>query len=78
MLDGHSAAVSEEGAVADAEFVALGVAAEVVVIVEEEDAGLFAGALAIEVGGCETADAGADDDEIVGFPGGFGLAGGPA
>ncbi len=56
------------------EFVAFGVAAEIVVIVEDEDAALRL-ACAIEVGGGEAADAGADDDQVV-FLAGIG-GGGP-
>ena len=42
-------------------------AAEIVVVVEDEDAGGGPGGTAIEPGGCEPADAGADNDEIVAF-----------
>ena len=51
------------------EFVALGMAAEVVVIVENEDAARAAGVLAIKMRGGKTADARADHDEIVLFAG---------
>ena len=49
---------------ADFELVALGVAAEVVVVVEQEDAGLWR-RLAVEPGGGESAHAGAHDHQIV-------------
>jgi len=42
-------------------------AAEIVVVFEDEDASGGPGGTAIEPGGCEPADAGADDDEIVAF-----------
>src|SRR5262249_7366800 len=44
-------------------------AAEVVVIVEDEDAGVWSGPLAIEPGGRQAADAATDDDKIVMFLG---------
>jgi hypothetical protein len=56
------------------ELVALGVAAEIVVIVEDEDAALRL-ACAIKVSGGEAADARADDDQVV-FLAGIG-GGGP-
>ncbi len=49
------------------ELVALGVAAEVVVIVEDQDPRLRAVELPIVVRGREPADAGADHDEVVGL-----------
>ena len=51
------------------EFVALRMAAEVVVIVENEDAARAAGMLAIEMRGGKTRDARAHHDEIVSFAG---------
>ena len=47
------------------ELVALGVTAEIVVVLQNEDAGVAAEALAVEVGGGEAADTAADDHEIV-------------
>jgi hypothetical protein len=44
-------------------------AAEVVVVVEDQDAGFGASALAVEVGRSKSADAAADDDEVVGLTG---------
>ncbi len=63
-----------------AELVALGVAAEIVVVVEDEDFRLAADVLQIVVRGCEAAHAGADDDEVVGLAGvgGGGDVDGPA
>jgi hypothetical protein len=43
------------------------VAAKVVVVVEDQDARVRAGALAIEVCGGEAADASSYDDEVVSF-----------
>ena len=74
-LDRLRAAVAEHHAVAGGELVALGVSAEVVVIVEDEDARLVAGLLAIEIGRRQSADAASDDDEVVAL-GGFGRLGG--
>ena len=68
-LDRVGAPVADQGSLADAEFVALGVSAEVVVVFEDEDARVRAGVLAIEMRGGEAADAAADDDEVVGFAG---------
>ena len=51
------------------ELVALGVSAEVVVIVEDEDACFCACCLAIEVRRCQAADAAADNNQIVGLAG---------
>ena len=55
-------------------FVALGVAAEIVVVFENEDARLAARGFAVEVRCRQSADAAANDDQIVGFAGIFGLA----
>ncbi len=49
------------------ELVALRVPAEIVVVVEDQDARVLVDARAIEVRGRETADPAADDDEVVGF-----------
>src|SRR5882724_7707215 len=49
------------------EFVAFGVTAEIVMIVENEDAAMGLGLCAIEVRGGEAADAAADDDQVVFF-----------
>ena len=51
------------------EFVALGVTAEIVVIVEKENAAAASALRAIEMRGGEPADAGADDDEVVALAG---------
>jgi hypothetical protein len=50
------------------EFVALGVAAEIVVVVENEDFGVRVAVL-IEQGGAQPADAAAHDDQIVSLAG---------
>src|SRR5258708_12201527 len=49
------------------EFVAFGVTAEIVMIVENEDAAIGLGLCAVEVRGGEAADAAADDDQVVFF-----------
>src|ERR1700730_5676467 len=47
------------------EFVAFGVTAEIVVIIENEDAAAGLGLRAVKVRGGETADACTDDDQVV-------------
>ncbi len=61
--------MAEQRASRDLELVALGVAAEVVMVVEQEDAGLRGG-LAVEPGGRKPTHAGAHDHEVVGRLGG--------
>ena len=73
-LNREGAAKTQAECVVHAEFVALGVSAEIVVVIENEDASLRARRLAIEVRRREAADAAADNDQIVGFAGVFGLA----
>src|SRR5262249_23687748 len=68
-LDARRAAVRDPQLAARTKLVALGVAAEVVVVVEDEDAGAGTGAGTVEVRCGQTADAAADDDEIVRFAG---------
>jgi hypothetical protein len=43
------------------------VAAEIIVVVDDENFGLWSSKLAIEICGCETADASANNDQIVRF-----------
>src|SRR5579872_454652 len=64
-LDGDGASVGEEETASGAEFVAFGMASEVVVIVENQNAGFGSGLFAVKVRGSETADATTDYDEIV-------------
>src|ERR1019366_1680038 len=71
---GRRAAETEAERAADTEFVALGVSTEVVVVVEDENAGFRTGCFAVEVSGGQAANAAADDDQVVGFAGFFGLA----
>jgi hypothetical protein len=61
---GQSSAVGDQQAALRAKFIALGVAAEVIMIVQNENAGGRAGARAVEVGSGQAADAAADDDEV--------------
>ncbi len=68
-FDGIRTAEAQAKSVAHAEFIALGVAAEVVVVIEDQDAGARARRLAIEMRGREAADAAAYDDEVVSFTG---------
>ena len=61
-----AAAVADDAAAIEREFVALGVAAEIVVVVEDQDAGGWLGA-PVEPRRRKPADAAADHDQIVGF-----------
>src|SRR5262249_1702130 len=65
-IDRLTTAVPDDEAAIDRELVTLGVAAEIIVIVEHEDARLRPGA-AIEIGGRKSADAAADHHEIIAF-----------
>src|SRR5262249_37945391 len=64
-IDRFAAAIADHEAAIERELVALGVAAEIIVIVEDEDARGRPGGAAIEGGGSQAADAPADDDEVV-------------
>jgi hypothetical protein len=64
-IDRLAAAVADDQPAVERELVALGVAAEIIVIVEHEDACRRPGGAAIEPGGGEPADAAADHDEVV-------------
>lgn len=64
-VDLERAAVHEMHAAAELELVALRVAAEVIVIVEQQDAAARRGPGSVEMGGGQPADARPDDDEIV-------------
>src|SRR5207253_2543063 len=64
-LERLAAAVTDDRNAVDRELVALGVAAEIVVVVEDEDARVVPGRAAVEPGRGEPADAAADNDEIV-------------
>ena len=75
-FDGEGTAKAQAEGVVQAELVALGVAPEVVVVVEDEDAGLATGGLAVEMRGREAADAPSNDDEVIGLTRLFGLTGG--
>src|SRR5262249_55851018 len=68
-VDRLAAAVADDAAAVECELVALGVAAEIVVVVEDQDAGRGPGGAAIEEGGREPADAAADHDQVVAFLG---------
>ena len=74
-VDFQRAAVHEAHAIAKHEFVALGVATEIVVIFEDEDARAGFG-LAIEIGGGKAADAAAYHHQVVTFLHAGGFAGG--
>ena len=67
-IDGLAAAIADEKTpIAARELVALGVPAEVVVIIENENTRLCAHAFSEEVRGGEPADAAPDDDQVIGF-----------
>ena len=72
-VDHQGPAVEQMQLAAQVELVALGVAAEVVVVVQDEDPRVWLGR-PIEVGRRKPADPGADDDEIVGLAGVLGRA----
>ena len=72
-FDGLGATVAEQQAVAGLEFVALGVSTEIVVVVEEQDASIGSGELAVKKGGGQATDASADDDQVVGLVVGDGV-----
>ncbi len=67
-LDGLGSAVGDEKPLADGELVTLRVAAQVIVVVEHQDPGIGPG-LAIEVCRGESADSGADNDQVVSLAG---------
>ena len=66
-LQRFAAAVAEDQPVADAELVALGVTAKVVVIIEDEDARVGAGGTAIVIRCRKPADPATHDHEVVAF-----------
>src|SRR5690606_32029867 len=63
-LQGFAAAIAPAQPAADGEFVALGVTAEIVVIIEDQDAGIRL-LHSVEIGRRKPADAGADHDEVI-------------
>ena len=67
VLDVHGPAPGEAHRPALVELVALGVAAEIVVVVEDQDPRLRSVVPAVKVRGREPADAATHDDEIVGL-----------
>src|SRR5262249_43555146 len=62
-----AAAVADDGAAIDRELVTLGVAAEIVMVVEDEDARVLARCAAVEPRRRKPADAAADHDEVIAF-----------
>ena len=66
-LNGIGAAESQNRAAARAKFVALGVPAEIIVVLENQDARFVARGLAEIVRRGQSAEPSADDDQIVGF-----------
>ena len=60
-------AVSDHQSRSDLKFISLGVAAEIVVIVEYQDARVIPHSLAIEVGCGEATEPAPNDDQIVGI-----------
>jgi hypothetical protein len=75
LLEVVAASWREEHATAGVELVAPGVAAEVVVVVQDQDLLVRAGLLAIQIGRRQTADATAGDDEVVALVQNRGLGG---
>jgi len=66
-FNGLGPSVAEQQAITGAELVALRVPAEIVVILQDQNARVVAGILPIEERSRQTADARSDDDQIVGF-----------
>src|SRR5208282_187844 len=64
-FDGLSATVSEQQSLSCMKFISCGVSAEIIVVVEDENLGLLSCKLAVEVCCGQTADAGADNDQII-------------
>src|SRR5262249_12583431 len=64
-IDRFAAAVADHETAIERELVALGMATEIIVVVEDEDARGRPGDATIEGGGRQSADARADDDEVV-------------
>ncbi len=64
-FDGLRPAVAQHHASAGAKFIALGVAAKIIVIVEDQNPRALPGALAEKIGGCQSANASANDRKIV-------------
>src|ERR1700732_5548371 len=61
------AAVAEKHALTSMKLIALGVSSKVVVIIEEQEASVGSGGLAVKISGRQTTDAGSDHDQIVGL-----------
>src|SRR5262249_43365822 len=66
-VDQHGAAVQELQLPAQMKFIAFGVAAKIVVILENEDSCVLASSFPVEMCGSQSADSSTDDDEIVFF-----------
>src|SRR6266852_3862530 len=64
-LDRLGSTISNQRLLSCLEFISLGVAAKIVVVVEEQNLRLLSGKFAVEVRGRQTTDARADDDQIV-------------
>src|SRR5215831_4644072 len=68
-VDGERAAIDELDLTAQSELVAFGVAAEIVMVVEDQDASAGPRLCPVEIGGGEPADPAADHDQIVALSG---------
>src|SRR5260370_21399391 len=75
-LDGKRTPESQAKRTAYTKFIALGVAAKVVVVVKDENAGALTLSLAIELCSSQSADASSHDDEVIHCVRLLGLAGG--
>jgi len=73
-FDGLRSTVAQQHPPAGAKFVAFGMAAEIVMIVQDENARTFPCASAKEISGRETAEAAADNDEVIVLAGGGRIA----
>ena len=66
-FNAHRAAIGKDGAAAVVELVALGVAAEIIVIVEDQDLAIVAQRLPVEMGRRQSGNAAAHDHQIIMF-----------
>src|ERR1700689_1090600 len=73
-LDGVGAAVAKHEGFVYLKFIALGVAAKIIVVLEDQHARRFARGLVKEARRGEAADAAAYHDQVVGFARAFGLS----
>src|SRR5207302_10270042 len=74
-LDGEGSAKTKAKGIAYAKLIALGMTAEIIVIVENQDSSVGI-CFTKEMSGCKSADTASHDDQVVGFLGIFWFSGG--